>query len=353
MTSKFNLLQIYRGLAAMMVVLLHLSYRLKITSGETFLYEIFKFGGTGVDFFFVLSGFIITYIHYKDLSEGRKVKSFFSKRFVRIYPMYWFVCIIHFLIYFLPDKGAMQANGLEFYIKSFLLIKVNNGPFLRVGWTLTYEIIFYFLFGLLILIGRKSIAFIFFILWCSAILLFNFSVLKDVPIGKSFYFQVYNLEFLLGCFIGYLANRKILPNGKIWFSLGIFSLILTYSLLFLNILDVENSSTTAIIGISYAILIYGSISKSFDTVKYNKTLLLIGNASYTIYLVHMIPVKYYMYFFVKFKKLIYTDNLLYNNFIFVIGFIAMLAIILLVSIALHLFVEKPLINYFKKKIVGE
>ena len=62
--------------------------------------RLFDFGHAGVEFFFVLSGFIILHIHWKDLGHPSRFSSFAGKRFLRIYPMYWLVLAAIIPVYF-------------------------------------------------------------------------------------------------------------------------------------------------------------------------------------------------------------------------------------------------------------
>jgi len=93
MKKQFNLLQVYRGLAALMVVLLHAQdiINRNIELHKDSLLKIFTFGWIGVDFFFVLSGFIIFYVHQSDIGQVKKFKQFIIKRLLRIYLIYWIV----------------------------------------------------------------------------------------------------------------------------------------------------------------------------------------------------------------------------------------------------------------------
>ena len=80
-----------RGLAALLVVTRHCTQMLSGARyfGALPLGGLFVFGHAGVDFFFVLSGFIIAYIHAGDLGRPERFGGYASKRVIRIYPTYW------------------------------------------------------------------------------------------------------------------------------------------------------------------------------------------------------------------------------------------------------------------------
>ena len=93
--QKIEILQVLRGLAAVVVVCRHAA-----GSANTFaenipgtLYAVFELGDFGVDFFFVLSGFIIINSHFSDQKRLSSAKEYGIKRFVRVFVPYWPISI--------------------------------------------------------------------------------------------------------------------------------------------------------------------------------------------------------------------------------------------------------------------
>ena len=86
--KKLEIIQAFRGIASIGVLLTHCGVIFQDQLGRPFLSNLFAFGGAGVDFFFVLSGFIIFYIHEKDINKPDRFKSFLLKRLSRVYPLY-------------------------------------------------------------------------------------------------------------------------------------------------------------------------------------------------------------------------------------------------------------------------
>ncbi|MRS19396.1 acyltransferase family protein [Enterobacteriaceae bacterium RIT692] len=159
-----------RGFAALLVVLFHFSFMYigKVEPYNTALLN----GGFGVDLFFLISGFIITYV----TTEKGNVAVFFLKRFFRIYPLFLFVLAISsiFLIrYNVHPIWTMIKSGL------FILQDYNRPApefdfnFIGPAWTLSYEIWFYFVFGMAMVINHKHR-----VLIASAILLAQVFVLQ-------------------------------------------------------------------------------------------------------------------------------------------------------------------------------
>ncbi len=113
MTNNKSLdsLQVSRALAAFLVVLYHFSLSSKIYLGYDFLHSIFLFGHNGVTFFFVLSGFIISYSHWDDIGAGyRNFKKYAFRRVTRIFPGYWTVLILATIYYIFFGKYSYDQS---------------------------------------------------------------------------------------------------------------------------------------------------------------------------------------------------------------------------------------------------
>ena len=140
-------LQVLRGLAALAVVFYHTAFTFN--------------GGLHTDFqavsvFFVISGFIMTYITRPDSER------FLQQRLVRIVPLYW-LCTLGVLGTLLLSKSSGEAwadAGIGNSLKSFLFIPYLDAhgelqPILPVGWTLNLEMFFYVLFAIALMISRR------------------------------------------------------------------------------------------------------------------------------------------------------------------------------------------------------
>lgn len=157
-----SLLQASRFFAAIIVVLDHAT----ITLGMGRYYDrtlaggLFGAGRYGVDFFFVLSGFIICYAHWDDVGPGvpaagpqgpgPRLARFARRRFVRIYPTYWVALLITLVPLYLTASRYEGDILSPTYLLSVVTLFQGNGNILTSAWTLTHEVLFYILFGLVI-----------------------------------------------------------------------------------------------------------------------------------------------------------------------------------------------------------
>lgn len=175
-------------------------------------------GATGVSLFFVLSGFLITYLIITEIDETGKlnIKFFYIRRFLRIWPLYFAVILLSFALYpgFKELLGINNQLGSNiFYHLTFLsnfdsinIIKNCNGKDAMsqsITWSVSIEEQFYLFWPLIFLFPRKLwlysiIGVIVFSIWFrvannedSVVLYFHtFSVLMDLAIGGLFAYLV-------------------------------------------------------------------------------------------------------------------------------------------------------------------
>ncbi|NEO43864.1 MAG: acyltransferase [Moorea sp. SIO4A3] len=288
-SKQLKLIQVFRGIAALLVVLVHGDLIFHQNLNRDFLFDIFAFGGSGVDFFFVLSGFIIFYVHQKDIQKPKKIKSFLAKRFIRIYPIYWIVLTGKIMASFLFSYSITYQRSFGEIIKAFLLFpqdrELLSSSFIGVSWTLTFELFFYILFSFLIWVKPKilipSIT-----VWILATLLsfFGFISFPEDNATIQIVFNELNLQFILGCLAAYLLSRHKINHGLYLICVGCF--LYTLSAINTNY-GLVNVSDVIGFGIPSTLLIIGSVSLELSkNVEVNPLLILLGNASYSIYLIH-------------------------------------------------------------------
>ncbi len=146
--GKLNSIQYLRALAAAVVVLSHAANSLL---GHSWHLINLDYGAYGVDIFFVVSGFVMFYTTYE---TGMRPGSFLIKRLIRIFPLYFILSTAMFVLVVLsPASFTRESPNVVAYIESVLFIPHwnprfhNLEPIIGQGWTLNYEMFFYALFG--------------------------------------------------------------------------------------------------------------------------------------------------------------------------------------------------------------
>jgi len=153
--STLGSLEIGRFIAASMVVLSHFLPDISAHSatGHPIFGGFATPGPIAVEYFFVLSGFVMMLAHGRDRGNWRAVPGFWWRRAIRIYPMYWLALLIP--LWFL--YGSLTPGR---FAEMFWLQPIGRPEFVPPAWSLRYEISFYLMFGLWLLpyIGRPLLA---------------------------------------------------------------------------------------------------------------------------------------------------------------------------------------------------
>ena len=150
---KLDAVQALRAIAASAVVLFHI--------------DVFNVPGTwGVDLFFVISGFIMCYV------TARSDPNFLLKRIIRVVPLYWLGTLGVFAIALvMPALLGSSKADLGQLLKSLAFIPYEKSdgiiqPLLFLGWTLEFEMFFYIVFAICLVINHRLRGWL-----CSAVML--------------------------------------------------------------------------------------------------------------------------------------------------------------------------------------
>ncbi|MET2984910.1 acyltransferase family protein [Aureibaculum conchae] len=296
-----------RGIFSLMIVPLHYSKEYL----PDFIYNNFvvREAYTFVDFFFVLSGFVIAY-NYNDMRTFTEFYIYMKKRIARLYPLLFFTSTLYLFYRFLRNfsgtivPSLAEGEGIQStktiflnYFESILFTNSNyllgnnlgiNGP----SWSISAEIIAYIVFGLITVyaVGSKKKIALFMVILASVL----FCIYKGELFMTSTYGFVRGLiSFNLGYFVYLFSLKKIKLHNKLEYIIPILLLIIFY---FLNtisdvgvakqMLGLITIPTFFALSILLLLKTNGRLSKFLDT----KPMQFLGKTSYSIYLNHQLLV---------------------------------------------------------------
>jgi len=290
-----------RGIAAIMVTLFHFSKG--FLDENSVVQKTLSYGWTGVEIFFVISGFVITWSMINSDYKFRNLKTFLYKRFIRIEPPYIISAIVIIILNYLSSlSSSFQGKAFVFDPYSIILhmgylVRLFEESWINpVYWSLEVEFHFYFLMALSmpLLLSKKSIIQVFALLMLSTLIFLknNITPLFD-------YIDI----FLLGILIA-LYKSKNINNITFWISIAIMStsVFINHELIicFVTIIssaiilfqeNLFNHSIFSFFGkISYSLYLlhvpFGgriiNISKRFDLNELNKFIVLLFALTFSI-----------------------------------------------------------------------
>ena len=290
--SYFNLIQVFRGFAAVWVVLYHADLTVDAAFGAEFAGGIFETGFLGVDFFFVLSGFIIAYAHAGDLGNASVVPKYLKRRVSRIYPLVAVLTTLKLGYGLLLGIGVPPEKlNLDTYISSYLLLPVSpdsGGRLIDVTWTLSYEMLFYFVFLAGLFYGRRALLMTLG-LWSVAAVAYSFTPMTSLDFMKSFVLNAHAAQFTMGVGIAFaLQAIKVSPKlSRGLLAVGAIALFLGISLGMGDTANLTVSARALYWGVTFALLVAGAVFLEANSpLKVPALLNYLGKASFSIYLAH-------------------------------------------------------------------
>ena len=280
----FGSVQALRGIAALLVVMFHASTHLDERA------TMFRFGNAGVDIFFVISGFVMWTVTTR---RPTGPAAFLRHRFIRLVPLYWFftlLLVFAFLAH--PATFARLQITLPHVLLSLAFIphtgpgggEMATLPVLGQGWTLNFEMFFYLLFAASLALPSTlqlrataaclvALSTVGFILPASA----------DAPLATLL--RPLLLEFLAGILIARLVAAGWRPAAPwCWASVALGVAIFV---VFPTPEPDDDVLRLLQYGVSAVLLVGGAIGAELaGTLPIGRVALLLGGASYSIYLSH-------------------------------------------------------------------
>lgn len=285
MVNEVKSIHYLRGLAPLLVIFHHSIIQFP---GLHERYAHFELGQTGVDIFFVISGFVI----YLSSIDGRiRPGEFLKRRIIRVVPLYWVATLaVVAAVVCAPGLFASTVVTPQNVGQSLLFIPAYSSafpgyiwPVLVPGWSLNYEMFFYALFALGLLVAREHLL-MFLLTTLGALMVIGLAFDPQFAPLRT-YTDLRLLEFLLGVL---LASYYLNMGFK---GLATLGLLLPAGLLLLTIspaLPLPDFGKFPAGAIPATLIVIGSLAlePSMGS-KSSAPLQLMGNASYAVYLSHL------------------------------------------------------------------
>jgi peptidoglycan/LPS O-acetylase OafA/YrhL len=208
--SRYVGIQSLRAIAAVIVVIMHSIFYMQERLGAN--KWTFPSGVSGVDIFFIISGFVMFYSSRELVYKQDGWKTFAFRRIIRIVPLYWIATTIKLTALLVAPAVVLHARlSAATVILSYLFLPSRNfdgqiEPLLGVGWTLTFEMFFYAVFALALFLRVNLLRFVGAImLACSVASIFR----RQSWPPASVYLDSMTLEFFFGMFLAKLCLMKI------------------------------------------------------------------------------------------------------------------------------------------------
>lgn len=292
----------------------------------------------GVDIFFVISGFVMW-----GVTAGREGGSrrFFSNRLKRIVPLYWIVTTVMLAMLLVSPALVNSRFDVFHVVTSYLFIpwrhpvKGEFQPLLIPGWTLNYEMMFYVIFALILFAPMR------FRLPSIVGALVGLVALGFIPHGGTTQFDFYTdpmiLEFAMGACLGAAVTAQRRAPAPV----AAAAVIAGVCLFVATAIADPPLDRVLTLGVPAALLVSGCVFLERETGPWLAPLpLLLGDASYSIYLVHMGTA---LAAFQVWRRV----DALHNP----AGVAASMVVTALASVgagvAVYWFVERPIIKHFK------
>jgi peptidoglycan/LPS O-acetylase OafA/YrhL len=254
----------------------------------------YRYGNLGVQMFFIISGFVIV-----QSLQGKTLKEFARGRFIRLFPLFWIVCTITYILTLLvPDTS--HVGPLSFVINMTMLPDVFIGFFHRGSlidaayWTLTVELLFYIGIGLFCSLFSSKYIRYFLAGWLViSMLAFAFHI------DKNFYVKLLLVRhasfFVFGSALALIAMKQAQNIYERYFDKVLLVVAAFYSIyihtrtiepyLIPNVLDTKIVTEILVLFfISIPLFVY--LSLFIKNQRVIRGLAVIGGLTYPIYLLH-------------------------------------------------------------------
>ncbi|MFD2613940.1 acyltransferase family protein [Paenibacillus gansuensis] len=334
--GRLSLVHVFRAVAVLFILMGHAN-KVSVLYLDYDWFNLARWDRTGgIDFFFIVSGFMIYYLYHSYLGKPQKAGTFLLKRAVKIYPMHWlFTMAVMAMILVFPQIGDGHETRADVIAGSLLLLPTD--PILATTWSLSYVVFFYAAFALLIVSPRLTA--LLGAVWIGCTLLMETGLLAN---PQSFLFNFSHLEILAGCLIAYLVLHYRLPYPRTMIVLGVTG----FAAVWVNNVNHYVTLHTPYFFCAFAVLIMTGITV-LDLQKERKLpkpVTYLGNASYSIF-ISQLPVLHVCF-------LLLTKSPLSGWLGSALTIWAAILMAAAGGCAVHALIEKPVTAWLTKKLVS-
>lgn len=318
--AHYDLLDGLRGVAALMVIWYHVFEGFAFASNSAI--ETLNHGYLAVDFFFILSGFVIGYAYDDRWGKSLTMKDFFKRRLIRLHPMVIMGAVLGAITFCI--QGSVQWDGTHIAISMIMLsllctiffipampgvgyeVRGNGEMFPLNGpcWSLFFEYIGNILYALFIRrLSNKALT-VFVVLLgvaLAAFAVFNVSTYGNIGVGWTLdgvNFLGGSLRMLFPFSLGMLMSRNFKPmkvKGAFW--ICTIALIALFSVPYLEGLEplcMNGVYETFCVIVAFPIILWIGASGTTTDKQSTKICKFLGDISYPVYVIHY-PLMYLFY----------------------------------------------------------
>jgi peptidoglycan/LPS O-acetylase OafA/YrhL len=312
-----------RFFAALLVLIFH--YRHK---DSIFPFGIANFGYEAVTFFFILSGFILTYSHATSIGLNVSLRTFFTARIARIAPAYYVGLVLalpSFLLNGPWPAAPFVLSMMQAWIPPYALAW--NSP----AWSISNEIFFYLCYPAIYWLALRARAVPFLCFSVSLILITT--IWRDANLASEewhhlrAYSPLLNLpQFILGVALGNLFIRGARTHWTM-LAVGLVSVVAMLTM-------IESHpwlTNTTLLSLVFSLILLGAAS-GWSPMLNSRPLFILGDASYAIYILHVPIGSWWNQITSVFWKVQLSPALDFSLYLFVV---------IVVSIGVLYLIEKP------------
>lgn len=349
--STIYSIQVLRAVAALLVVADHTLIHIFTVYDLPQIYHVmaWKLGGIGVTTFFVISGFVMALTNDANFGRREEPLRFILNRIIRIMPLYWLMSAIAAALFIVTASKQISISYL--LMSLFFIVPLDTAnhtimqPVLGPGWTLSYEMFFYAVFALFLMLPKRA-ALTGFTTVMVALVIWGMSTLSSTEINDptsrfAFYANPLLLLFVGGVLLGALYKKyeSVFQNTNINISWMYGAVALT---LFISIATDKNSwplILQPLVFILPLICVAIALLCRFQPVTRSGRLgVLLGEASYSIYLSHILVLAIM-------RKIVPVAPLFG-----IVYFIVVFTAAAVTGTGIYKFIEVPLTKYARKFI---